>query len=352
MTATSDKHRAIVVLGFGAVLINTMPVWIAEIARGYSISDTTAGLLGSVVLLTAAMACGGLTANRAATLAGAAVVLVPLSLVVLAVPFASSASLSLIACVVLGGSLGVLTARALRESNHPAELQQTISHALALGLLTALLIYLALPLSGLNPLWCLAALSLSLLVATGSERLPHQDAGRIGTAFWSNFPLLQFPFFVMMGAYWTFIEIFASSLAAEGDLSFWLLGSLLTGATGSFLASKIGAKKDTVRDGAFLFAAISGAISYCAPSFAILGISVLANGFFLFLYFPLYLAARSIGKEQAGASIRMATYLLGFAFGGAVGAGVLHLAGFAGLALAIAATGFLGLVRSAIRFRS
>ncbi len=354
MTLTSGRFRAATILSFGAVLINTMPVWIAEIARGHSLSGTTAGLLGSIVLLMAALSCAGATTvAHAAALVTAAAVIVPLCLVFLAVPVASYAIALLIACVFLGGSLGVLTAHALRDANHDAELQKTISGALVIGLLTALLIYLVLPLSGVNLLWLLAVLSLSLLALASPKRLLHETSEASGVALWSGFPFLQFPFFVMMGAYWTYIELFASSITGAGDLSYWLLGSLLTGAAGSFLAGKTGTRSENiVRASAFLCAAISAAISYIAPSFILLGISVLANGFFLFLYFPLYLAERGNGDRRADVSKRMAAYLLGFASGGAVGAGVVHLAGFSGLAIAIAATGLIGLDRSVIRFRS
>ena len=107
-----------------------------------------------------------------------------------------------------------------------------------------------------------------------------------------------------------------------------------------------------MRDAALLCAAISGAASYVAPTLTVLGVSVLANGLFLYLYFPLYLAEAGAPGRQANPGPRMAIYLLGFAFGGAVGAGILQLTGFPGIAIAIATTGVLGLGRISFQSRS
>ncbi|MCK8483945.1 hypothetical protein MUY21_07840 [Aliiroseovarius sp. S2029] len=347
MTATRYSLRAIVILGFGAALINTMPIWIAEISQAYALSDAAAGMHASVTLLAAALSCGIAASWRVAGLARGSAVLVPICLVVMAAPFASnSAGLALAASACLGAALGILTAKALYEASSHAERHKIISTALSFGLMTALLIYLLLPMTDLKSLWILAVLSLSLVAAGGSDSVSRQTSGRDGHSVLSDFPVLQFPFFVMMGAYWTYIELFASSLEAAGDLSLWLLGSLLMGVLGSLIAGKLGATSGRyLPNTALLCAAMSGAVSYLAPTFAVLGVSVLANGFFLYLYFPLYLAGRGTNNGRSTSERKMAIYLLGFALGGAAGAGLLHIAGFIGLAIAIAMAGLMGVGR-------
>lgn len=355
MTGNTGTLRAIVVLGFGAALINTMPMWIAEIAKSHAFSDTFAGLMGGVILLAAALSCGIGASGRVLGLARVAAVLVPLCLVVFAVPVAPAyTGLAVVASVCLGAAFGVLTAWALLEASVLGDLQRIISGAVSLGLMSALVIYLLIPLLGIRSLWALAVLSLSLVAAVGAEQAPvsHSPSGH-GHPFLREFPVLQFPFFVMMGAYWTYLELFASSLEVSGDLSLWLLGSLLTGVCGSLLAGRIGTGSGKyLRDVALLCAAMSGAISYIAPTITVLGISVLVNGFFLFLYFPLYLSAHSTQRRDTDSERRMAIYLLGFALGGVAGAGILQIGGFAGLAVAIAMAGLVGLGQFANQSRS
>ena len=99
---------------------------------------------------------------------------------------------------------------------------------------------------------------------------------------------------------------------------------------------------------ALALAALTGALSYISPSRLLLGLNVLANGFFLFLYFPLYLSNCG-SSDGADAPSRMAFYLFGFAGGGALGAGLLAIAGYGGLAAAIALAGGIGLMRPPAR---
>ncbi len=88
-----------------------------------------------------------------------------------------------------------------------------------------------------------------------------------------------------------------------------------------------------------LAAAGSGAVTYAATAPWVIGVSILVNGFFLFLFFPLYLGSGH--PTEAGA--RMANYLAGFALGGVFGAAIIGMSGFAALAMATALAGVIAL---------
>ena len=90
---------------------------------------------------------------------------------------------------------------------------------------------------------------------------------------------------------------------------------------------------------ALLAAALTGAASYASPNLNLLGISILANGFFLFLFFPLYIASQ---EDQA--PMAMAVYVLGFALGGLVGPFIVQLAAYQGLGLAIMVSGLIAMM--------
>ncbi|MBW4709058.1 hypothetical protein KX928_14805 [Roseobacter sp. YSTF-M11] len=343
MRSIASRYNMLV-LSFGSLLINTMPVWVAALTDENRVSDSVAGLLGSLVLLAASLACGAARYVARPFMDRLAPMLVPAGLVSLATAKAAPLIVTVLSCAMLGLSLGLLTARALSGVGAGAKLQRAIASALAMGLIAALVVYLLLPVSGVDPLWLLSALSLLLLIG-GSGNLPEgRNASLTATPVWSGFPVFQFPFFVMMGAYWSFLEIFAGSIAFPGALSFWLLGSLLTGALGSALAAAVVQRQGHwLASGALICAAATGALSYLSTDIVFLGLMVLTNGFFLFLYFPFYLSGRE--HKEGAAAKRMAVYLFGFALGGAVGAGLLSSTGFVGLALAIALSGIIGLLR-------
>ncbi|MEM1428475.1 MAG: hypothetical protein AAGG09_03350 [Pseudomonadota bacterium] len=330
------RERAIIVtLGFGSVLINTMPVWIGELARHPAISASAAGTLGSVVLLSAAVTCVGSGFGAPLRLQKA---LVPLCLILLALGAAMPVAVILGAACGLGLALGALTGRALAGlSGDPASLRH-VSAALSLGLIVSLAVYLALPVLGVPALWTIAALSLSLM-RVGAPG-PAAGTPPPWTALRSGFPIGHLAFFVMMGAYWTYLELFGEAFAQSEMLPFWLLASLLSGALGAHLAARIppGGRR-RVRGWSVLAAALTGAASYAAPTLPLLGASIVANGFFLFLFFPLYLDGSGAGAPRA-----MAAYLLGFACGGAVGALVIRAGGYPALAVAILVGGAIALI--------
>lgn len=341
----SGAAPAMAILSFGALLINTIPAWIAELAEARAVSEATAGALASLVLLSAAAACALSSRARATVLVWGALAALPLSLGALAFSAYGSAAGAAVICVALGAALGVLSAIALAAASRLGALQQIIGRSLGVGLIAALFVFLANFQFGMRVLWMLLVIAVVLLpiAARLGQRpaLAPQSRATSGTSF----PAWQLPFFVMMGAYWAFLEVYARALGGglDGALSIWLSGSLLSGALGSLVASFTGNR--ATAQAALLCAALTGAVSYIAPSIGLLGLSIVANGFFLFLYFPLYLAGPGVDGAGENAVQRMAVYLLGFAAGGLIGAMVLKVAGFAGLATAIALSGIIGLRR-------
>ncbi|MBO9436950.1 hypothetical protein J7394_22325 [Ruegeria sp. R13_0] len=146
---------------------------------------------------------------------------------------------------------------------------------------------------------------------------------------------------MMMGAYWTFLELFGQTIGSAEAMSYWLLGSLLASAVGSWIAGVVPVfRTRIVRDVSLLAAGISGAASYVTSDMLALGLTILANGFALFLFFPLYL-----GLAGARATEAMAIYLFGFAFGGVAGALIVSLGGYYLLAATILVTAFVALLR-------
>lgn len=348
---TSGAAPAMAVLGFGALLINTMPAWIAEMAARGGVADSSAGALASLLLLCAAAACACAPRVRRSVVTWPALAALPLSLGALAMT-GSAAGLPAL-CAILGASLGYLSALALTAATGTGALRLIVSRSLGIGLVVALAVYLSNAAFGASVLWMLGALALALLpvmvpLSRCAAPQPRPTLGR-----WSGLPVWQLPFFTMMGAYWAYLELYGSRLADAGALSLWLSASLVTGALGSFIAGGIGGRLSAkLAAAALVCAALTGALSYVAPSEPVLGLSILANGFFLFLYFPLYLAGSGGDADGSSVALRMASYLLGFAAGGLIGALVLEAAGFAGLAAGIALSGFIGLKRPAGLHRS
>ena len=310
-------------VSFGAVVINTMPMWLAELKATAEISETLAGFLGSSLLLAAALSC----ALRLPYLTpGLGRVAVPLAFSVLATGTVDHPALLAVICLGLGVALGLLTRQALGRLSK-GDVLQGVSTALAIGLCISLLVYLALPLFQVSPLWALAALSLALF----SVRLDHNESNASPSLGLAHLPFGYLPFFALMGAYWSFIEIYATSLEESRSVAMWLLASLVASVAGSALAAKVPHPlRHLVGHLALSATALSGAIGYWIAAPLLLGISIVANGFFLFLFFPLYLSLQ--GERAAPA---MALYLLGFAFGGLLGASIIALGGYTALAVAI-----------------
>lgn len=318
-----SKLQILLPIALGAVVINTMPMWLAVLASGPNHSQTLAGGLGSCVLLAAAMACAFRLPYLTLVMAR---IVVPLAFAVLAADVDKHPVVLLVTCLVLGLALGALTQNALVRMP-TGNVLQGLGTALAIGLFVYLFVYLALPVIQLSPLWVLCALSLTLF----SVRLDSREANLISGSGLSGLPLGYLPFFALMGAYWSFIEIYATSLGDNGSVVNWLLGSLLASAAASALSARIPPSlRQPVGHFALGAAALTGAASYWVVTPIVLGASIVANGFFLFLYFPLYLSS-----QEGHATDAMALYLLGFALGGLLGAAIIGIGGYTALALAI-----------------
>lgn len=335
-----DQRSIILTVGFGSVMINTMPVWIGDLASGAGLSDGTAGAFASLVLLSASLACLGL---RDAEYISLSKVAAPICLALLALSPPSAPLLPALACCGLGIAIGALTGRVISGLDGQSDKLAAISLALSTGLVVSLIVYLILPVLTLSSLWLLTALSLGMLAVRTPQMAPSSrfQWNHITSAL----PVRYLPFFVMMGAYWTYLELFGARFDNAGQLPFWLLGSLVTGAIGAFLAARIPPSwQARTQAWAMVAAAVTGGCSYLAPNLALFGLTILVNGFALFVYFPLYLG--TAGDKAPGA---MAGYLLGFAVGGAVGSALIFSVGYTALAGAILLSGLIGLMQSGVR---
>lgn len=325
----------IATLGFGGVLINTLPLWIGELGAHPRISDPTAGALGSVTLLLAAYACLTPHPARLVKLAWPGLIL---SLVVFAVSAGASAGLSAVACCAMGFFVGVALSKEVSGPVEQSGGAGAVGAAMSIGLVLALVCYLVVATTEISALWLLALLAISLSFV----RQPTRDGpGQIELYLRAELlaPFLWYmPFFIMMGAYWTYLDLFAARALAREHLEIVLLCSLITGAIGSALAGIVGENlRPSVLLLSLLLAAATGAATYLGDYPGIITFSILANGLFLFLFFPLYLVEASHSM-----SIRLAIYLAGFAFGGIIGAAIVAMAGYAGLSVALLLSGVAG----------
>ncbi|WP_299648773.1 hypothetical protein [uncultured Tateyamaria sp.] len=329
-----SRFVGIAVLCFGAVLINTLPIWVGVLGSYPALTKRMAGAFASLVLVSAALTCAGV---GAAMLSRLARFLVVLALALIAFGQDAPAIVLAVGCVGLGGAIGHLTRQALGAIQASTEGLKAISTALSLGLVVSLLLYLLVPSLDASPLVLLLVLSLPLVLLPG-DAVPS-DLGNPAFTHMLALPLRYIGFFVMMGAYWTFLDLFGGRFNDADAVNLWLLGSLLSGACGSLLAARIPERlRPRMQIIGVLIAATTGAASYVAADLSIFGVTIIANGFALFMFFPLYL--QGAGKQMPQA---MAGYLLGFATGGAVGAVVIQMGGYQTLAVVILLSGLLGL---------
>ncbi len=329
-------HPELLVIVFGAVLLNTVPIWVGALARAHGLSDTVSGLHASLLLLSSASTCAGLIPFLNAR---SSTVLAIFALIILSAGSLLSVFVATAACGALGLALGALSRGALSSVSQEPQRVRMLSVALTIGLVLSLCVYLVTPLLWVGPFPVLTVLAVILFVPRweGSTSGPPLRSALV----FSGGTLRMVPFFVMMGAYWTFLELFGQSIGSAEAMSYWLLGSLVASAVGSGVAGVVSAAGTRiVRDVSLLIAAISGAASYVASDMLVLGLTILANGFALFLFFPLYL-----GLAGARATEAMAIYLLGFAFGGIAGALIVSLGGYNLLAATILVAAFVALSR-------
>lgn len=335
--SASPARSYVATLSFGGVLINTLPLWIGELGAHPAITDQIAGALGSLTLLLAAVGCGRSNSNVLVTWAWPALVV---SILVLALTEGQSAILSAVACAMMGFFTGVSLSGVVKQQAEESNISGRVAAAISIGLLIALLCYLIVAITPLPISWVLVLLAGAMSVLTYPR--PLQSHPLRPSAQWYQFgPILWLmPFFVMMGAYWTYLDLFAVNVLARRQVEIVLLCSLITGAMGSALA---GTLRSTMH--AFVFpmslvlAAIAGAMTYFGQSSTVIIVGILLNGFFLFLFFPLYLSATS-----SPMTVRLAIYLAGFAVGGIIGAAITAIGGYPGLSIAIALSGAVGLI--------
>ncbi len=328
------KLGFLVALGFGGVLMNTLPLWIGEMAISSNVSDALAGAAGSVVLLLVAILCTILRSQRAAAWGGYTLVL---SLLLFAFSVGSSKVLVLIACGGIGVSMGVVLSGAFAHLAQAEDPQGVISIAVTAGLIASLAAYLIVALTPISIQWVLVvfAVPVAIVCSAASENTDaHPDLDALDIA---PLPKSLIPFFVMMGAYWAFLDVYGAQYMERQALELWLLGTLLTGAAGSAAAGLVPQSYRRRMMGVALgLAALTGALTYVGLTGIALGLAILANAFFLFLFVPLYLV-----ESQTQMAQRMALYLASFAFGGGIGALLLNFGGYTALAAVTASTGLL-----------
>ncbi len=331
-----NRFASMSVLSFGAVVINTVPVWIGALGDYPALGDGLAGAFASLVLLSASITCAGVGALKPSL---AARYMVAPALALLTFGQMLPAVVLAAICVGLGAALGALTRAALRAIALSDNGLQTISFAISLGLAASLVFYLLLPALGVSPLLLLLILSLPLLLLRFASI--EADAPDYHRSYPVGPPIRFIGFFVMMGAYWTFLDLFGVRFNDENAVNLWLLASLVSGACGSFLAAKLkNSWHANAQALALVVAAATGAASYVAPDLLIFGMTILANGFALFLFFPLYLLRAGEQMPQA-----MAGYLVGFSAGGLAGALLVEIGGYQTLAAAILTSGLLSVIR-------
>ncbi|MDP5217355.1 hypothetical protein Q5Y75_09025 [Ruegeria sp. 2205SS24-7] len=327
---------SIFILAFAVTILNTMPIWLAELAFKSGGSEVAVGLLASAVLVSAALGClFGSSAMRPLLLRSAGgVVCGGLAGAAIAQTIAPPV-LFAGACVV-GLLQGIVLALSLSRKHSEAAMLRMIGNGIAIGCVTSFVLLAGTFAAGLPILPLLAALAGAQALLLQQQPPPLPGNGNTQRLDWAR-DLILLPFFICMGAYWTFLEIFAAEQEL-GGLSGWLAASLLLSAIGSFLA---GATPDRItshaRIAGLLLAGFAGCLTYLSQTEMLLGASILINAFGLFLFFPLYL-----DRTDAPAA-GMARYLLGFALGGGAGSLAIALGGYPALGVTVAASGLIAL---------
>lgn len=331
----SLERISIFILAFAVTILNTMPIWLAELAFKSDGSDVAVGLLASAVLVSAALGClFGSSAMRLLSLRTAGVVVCG-GLAGAAIAQTIAPPVLFAGACVVGLSKGIVLALSLSRKHSEAAMLRMIGNGIAIGCVTSFVLLAGKFATGLSLLPLLAALA-GVQALLLQQHLPLPRNGDRQRLDWAR-DLVLMPFFICMGAYWAFLEIFAAEQEL-GGLSGWLAASLLLSAIGSFLA---GATPDRItshaRIAGLLLAAFTGCLTYLSQTEMLLGVSILLNAFGLFLFFPLYL-----DRTDAPAA-GMARYLLGFALGGGAGSLAIALGGYPALAVAVAASGLIAL---------
>ncbi|WP_170406455.1 hypothetical protein [Ruegeria arenilitoris] len=315
-------------------ILNTMPIWLAELAAKSGSSEVVVGLLASVVLLTAAIGCviGTVAGHVLPRVAGAVACI---GIAAAAIEQTISTAILFVGAAIVGSSLGMVLAVPLSRSSGVDSVLRMISNGMAIGCVASFALLAGIHATGISlllPLALLAAIQAILLLL----HLPPPGKRNVRHFNWKQ-DLSLMPFFICMGAYWAFLEVFSIEQDL-GSLSAWLAASLWLSALGSFIAGII---LDRLRLHAqivgLLLAAFAGGLTYLSSSELLMGATILVNAFGLFLFFPLYL-----DRTDAPAS-GMARYLLGFAMGGGMGSLAIAMGGYPALASAVVISGLIAL---------
>lgn len=330
-----SRVSAIATLSFGAVFINTIPLWIGSLGRYPAVSEELAGVFASLVLVSAAVICADIGATRfSSTLR---IGLSP-AIALLAFGNAFPAVLLGFSCLAVGIALGSFTGNALHTLSKLGNSLKSIGIATSVGLSISVVFYLIVSFLGAPPLVLLLVFSLPICLLPGALR-SHKCAEKTFSEPFS-IPFHYIGFFVMMGAYWAFLDLFGARFNDQEAVGLWLLTSLISGAVGSITAASVPQEwRRRIQTVGMLMAAVTGAASFLAEDVLFFGISILTNAFALFLFFPLYLESAGTRMPQA-----MGSYLAGFAVGGLAGALLVWLGGYLTLAIAILLSGLGALV--------
>lgn len=316
-------------LSVAAVVINTMPMWVAELLESHDLDVAEAGLTATLVLLFMSAGCLVPLWNSRRHLRRIAVTIACIIPIVLTTQVGLASYQVILICQFWGATLGFMMSASVRHTLSAQGGLKRIGQALSLGFLLSLLGIIISASLGWPVLWILAFIcGLSLLTEepVSTPRivfsLPWHSIGR-ETSF-----LL---FFVAMGAFWALLEVVAREKDFAGiDLA--VLASLLISGIASGLVGRLARSWQNLALASGLFVAgLTGGIAYYAASEWLFVSALLVNSFALFLLLPLYINMTNNPPE-----VKAATYLLGLALGGLVGGIAVQSFGYTGLAVFLA----------------
>ncbi|MEM8575744.1 MAG: hypothetical protein AAGF48_14090 [Pseudomonadota bacterium] len=329
----AQSFAAVCVIAFGGAALNLMPVWLLELANKTGLGSIGSGLLASLLLATAAATCV-LPRSPGLPIATVLSALVALVLALGATASHPAPEAVLLGAICVGGALGGQLSWALATAPNDDDVLSRFASGTAIGAMIAfvlLFVNAIASISALVLLGCLAIVPFAALSQTRSlARAARQTHAGGAVLAWA-----EAPFFISMGAYWAFLEIFATE-RGYGSLSVWLAWSLLASAAGAWVAGRLGCWASTGTTVALTLAAGGGGLTYLAPNTTVAGLAILVNAFGLFLFMPLYLGA-------GPATARLSSYLAGFALGGLSGGAVVAAAGYEGLAATVAVSGAIAI---------
>ncbi|MEX0348938.1 MAG: hypothetical protein AB3N15_05885 [Paracoccaceae bacterium] len=329
------RNTFLFVISYAITFLNTMPIWLAELAHKTGGGSITIGLTASLVLISAAIGCFiGPRVLRSGVPAFCG------GIVFLGLLASSSASAFDTAMLIPGAALvglasGVVLSIPLSAADNGDSLLRMFGQGMSLGCVASLVVLASTASTGFPLLPVLSGLAGIQMVILLQSFSAHALQSFQPAALRRDLNL--FPFFVLMGSYWAFLEVFALERGLE-TVSGWLAASLVLSALGSLAAS---VAPDRIRHVLLLLglglAALAGGLTYLSVSEVALGMMILCNAFGLFLFFPLYL------DDTDMPGFGMARYLLGFALGGGVGSLIITFGGYRALAFAIIASGLIAL---------